>query len=109
MVPGFFAFEVFDGVVELGLEALLPGGIEGGVDVEAAELGGFGVIEELLEFAADCTQGVGGLGFALFVIDEADGFGRDGVAAFLVDDAHGAHAVEGLGALLESGVEIAEG
>ena len=107
VLPGFLALEVLDGEVEFGFEAFLPCGVERGVDVEAAEAGGF-VVEDAVEFAADGAQGVGGLGFALFVVHEFDGRGGEGVAARLVDEAHGGHAVERLVALLDGGVEIAE-
>ena len=75
-------FQILDGVGEFGFQALLPGGVERGVDVQAAELD-VALVEDAVEFAADGLEGVGGLGFALLVVHEFDGFGGDGVAAGL--------------------------
>ena len=105
--PGFFVLQILDGVVEFGFQALLPGGVERGVDVQPAELD-VAVVEDAVEFAADGLERVGGLGFALLVVDQFDRLGGDGVAAGLVDEAHGDHAVERLVALFDGGVEIAE-
>ena len=68
----------------------------------------FAVVEDAIEFAADGLEGVGGLGFALLVVDQPDGLRGDGVASGLVDESHGDHAVERLVALLDGGIEIAE-
>jgi hypothetical protein len=106
--PGFFVFEILDGVVEFGFESLLPGGVDGGVDVEAALLDG-GIVEDAVELTADGLEGVTGLGVARIILGELERLGGDGIAAGLVDETHGDHAGESLRALVEGFVGIAQG
>ncbi len=58
--PGFLALERMDGMVEFGFQPRLPGGVEGGVDVQAAGWQA-AVVENAFELVVDGFERVGGL------------------------------------------------
>ena len=76
--------------------------VDGGGDVEAAELDVF-LFEDDFEVAADGIHGVGFLGFAAPFWADDDGFRHGGVCLGAGDDASGDHALEGGSALASGG------